>query len=68
MQRKVVDVLTPRLPDLVNITRALANEGVTLKVLALGIDTSTSRQAYEEPVGLNCEFERDIVSERSGRA
>ncbi|WP_313199983.1 recombinase family protein [Rhizobium sp.] len=60
-----LDRLARSMPDLVNIKNVLASKGVTLKVLALGIDTSTSTgKLMMNLLGSIAEFERDIMLER----
>lgn len=60
-----LDRLARSMADLVKLRDALQSKGVTLKVLALGIDTSTpTGKLMMNLLGSIAEFERDIMLER----
>lgn len=60
-----LDRLARSMPDLIKIRDTLQAKGVTLKVLALGIDTSTpTGKLMMNLLGSIAEFERDIMLER----
>ncbi|MFN3833130.1 MAG: recombinase family protein [Allorhizobium sp.] len=60
-----LDRLARSMADLVKVRDALESKGVTLKVLALGIDTSTpTGKLMMNLLGSIAEFERDIMLER----
>ncbi|MBB4064232.1 recombinase family protein [Gellertiella hungarica] len=60
-----LDRLARSMPDLVRIRDTLQAKGVTLKILALGIDTSTpTGKLMMNLLGSIAEFERDIMLER----
>lgn len=60
-----LDRLARSMPDLVRIRDTLQTKGVTLKIIALGIDTSTpTGKLMMNLLGSIAEFERDIMLER----
>ncbi|PLK70911.1 DNA invertase [Rhizobium sp. TH135] len=60
-----LDRLARSMPDLVRIRDTLQTKGVTLKILTLGIDTSTpTGKLMMNLLGSIAEFERDIMLER----